>query len=192
MSRLFVIDPDLAACQALEGLVKNMKLAVICQNTIPPSSEQDAGDVYVWLGVRGDKPPQGFFKNQCIQMLKPVRAGAIFDVIRSHDLARRQPPADIRLGPFFLSTMNHELTPVSGGKTIRLTEKESQILFLLAENGAAGLSRAELMKRVWGYGESIDSHTLETHIYRLRQKIEIDPNTPALLITSEDGYVVRM
>ncbi len=73
-------------------------------------------------------------------------------------------------------------------KKIRLTDKESAILKYLYRAGDKIISRDELLKEVWGYNKQVTTHTLETHIYRLRQKIEQDPTNVRLLITQEGGY----
>lgn len=70
---------------------------------------------------------------------------------------------------------------------IRLTEKETAILKYLYNNNKI-VSRETLLEQVWGYNENIVTHTLETHIYRLRQKIEKDPSQAKILITDQNGY----
>ncbi len=72
----------------------------------------------------------------------------------------------------------------------QLTEKEMAILIYLNEARDA-VSKEDLLKQVWGYVEGIETHTIETHIYRLRQKIEIDPSSPKNLITLEGGYSLQ-
>ncbi len=74
------------------------------------------------------------------------------------------------------------------GKKVRLTEKETNILKFLyrATDGVVG--REVLLHEVWGYNAGVTTHTLETHIYRLRQKIEPDPSNARLLVTESGGY----
>jgi len=74
------------------------------------------------------------------------------------------------------------------GRKIRLTEKETAILRFLYRSGQQPISREVLLQQVWGYNSGVTTHTLETHIYRLRQKIEKDAATPELLITEAGGY----
>jgi len=76
----------------------------------------------------------------------------------------------------------------SAGRKIRLTEKETAILRFLYRSGQQPMSREVLLQQVWGYNSGVTTHTLETHIYRLRQKIEKDAATPELLITEAGGY----
>ncbi len=73
-------------------------------------------------------------------------------------------------------------------KKIRLTEKETNILKYLYRAGEKPVSREELLAEVWGYNAGVTTHTLETHVYRLRQKIEPDPANARLLLTEAGGY----
>jgi DNA-binding response OmpR family regulator len=74
------------------------------------------------------------------------------------------------------------------GKKIRLTEKETAILKFLYRAGEKVITRDVLLHEVWGYNSGVTTHTLETHIYRLRQKIERDPSKSELLVTEAGGY----
>ena len=76
----------------------------------------------------------------------------------------------------------------AGQKKIRLTEKETNILKYLYRAGDKSVSREELLAEVWGYNAGVTTHTLETHVYRLRQKIEPDPSNAKLLLTEAGGY----
>ena len=76
--------------------------------------------------------------------------------------------------------------------TLPLTEKESVLLACLCFAGGQAVSREALLSEVWGYQEGLDTHTLETHIYRLRQKLEVNPEQPEILLTAEGGYAVKV
>jgi DNA-binding response OmpR family regulator len=78
------------------------------------------------------------------------------------------------------------LTPK--GTKVRLTEKETAILRYLYRAGQKPVSRETLLQEVWGYNSGVTTHTLETHIYRLRQKVEKDAAAPAILVTESGGY----
>ncbi|KZL19628.1 Transcriptional regulatory protein WalR [Pseudovibrio axinellae] len=75
-----------------------------------------------------------------------------------------------------------------GGAKVRLTEKETSILKFLYRAGEKPVTRDVLLHEVWGYNSGVTTHTLETHIYRLRQKIERDPSNAELLVTEAGGY----
>jgi DNA-binding response OmpR family regulator len=74
------------------------------------------------------------------------------------------------------------------GSKVRLTEKETSILKFLYRAGEKVVTRDVLLHEVWGYNAGVTTHTLETHIYRLRQKIEKDPSNAELLVTEMGGY----
>ena len=74
------------------------------------------------------------------------------------------------------------------GNKVRLTDKETSILKYLYRQGPKTISRDILLKEVWGYNNRVTTHTLETHIYRLRQKIERDPSNAEILVTESGGY----
>ena len=76
----------------------------------------------------------------------------------------------------------------ANAKKVRLTEKETAILRFLYRAGQAPVSRETLLQEVWGYNSGVTTHTLETHVYRLRQKIEKDPSKAAILVTDQGGY----
>ncbi len=63
-----------------------------------------------------------------------------------------------------------------------------QILYVLNRSTDGVVARDVLLHEVWGYNAGVTTHTLETHIYRLRQKIEPDPSNARLLVTESGGY----
>ena len=92
------------------------------------------------------------------------------------------------IGPYtFRPSAKMLLEPVKN-KKIRLTEKEAAILKYLYRAGTRPVGRQVLLNEVWGYNAAVTTHTLETHIYRLRQKIEVDPANAKLLLTEGGGY----
>ena len=74
------------------------------------------------------------------------------------------------------------------GAKVRLTEKEASIIRYLYRAGKSVVKRDTLLEEVWGYNSGVTTHTLETHVYRLRQKIERDPSKAELLVTESGGY----
>ena len=102
--------------------------------------------------------------------------------LRSHESSEE---AVYRIGPYTFRPSAKLL--FEGPKRIRLTEKETNILKFLQRAGDT-VSREVLLHEVWGYNPAVTTHTLETHIYRLRQKIEKDPAHAQILITESGGY----
>ena len=80
------------------------------------------------------------------------------------------------------------IDPENDDRKIRLTEKETAILKYLFRAGENVIVRDVLLNEVWGYNSGVTTHTLETHVYRLRQKIERDPSNAELLVTEPGGY----
>lgn len=91
------------------------------------------------------------------------------------------------IGPYTFKPASKLLIDEKGSK-IRLTEKETSILKYLYRSGEKVITRDVLLHEVWGYNAGVTTHTLETHIYRLRQKIEKDPSNAELLVTETGGY----
>ena len=91
------------------------------------------------------------------------------------------------IGPYTFRPSSKLLLNPKGNK-VRLTEKETSILRYLYRAGQRPVSRETLLQEVWGYNSGVTTHTLETHIYRLRQKIEKDAAAPAILVTEAGGY----
>ncbi|MBL6457533.1 response regulator transcription factor [Belnapia sp. T6] len=92
------------------------------------------------------------------------------------------------VGPYVFRPSAKLLLEQARNRKIRLTEKESAILKYLYRAGGKPVGRQILLNEVWGYNSAVTTHTLETHIYRLRQKIEPDPTNARLLLTEGGGY----
>lgn len=104
--------------------------------------------------------------------------------LRQHELSE---DAVFRIGKYTFKPASKILVDAKGSK-IRLTEKETSILKYLYRAGEKVVTRDVLLMEVWGYNTGVTTHTLETHIYRLRQKIEEDPSNAELLVTETGGY----
>ncbi len=100
--------------------------------------------------------------------------------------------AVFKVGPYLFRPSAKQLHDAARGKRLRLTEKEAAILKFLYRAGGKPVPRQTLLNEVWGYNASVTTHTLETHIYRLRQKIEPDPTDARLLVTESGGYRLEL
>jgi DNA-binding response OmpR family regulator len=119
---------------------------------------------------------------------KPFRFAVLLARIRAHLRSHEQSEdAVFRIGPYEFRPAAKILVDDKARK-VRLTEKETNILKYLYRAGAKAVSREELLTEVWGYNAGVTTHTLETHIYRLRQKIEPEPGQARLLLTDAGGY----
>lgn len=119
---------------------------------------------------------------------KPFKFGVLLARIRAHLRSHEQSEdATFEIGPYQFQPAQKLL--IDGEeKKIRLTEKETSILKYLYRVGERPVPRDVLLNEVWGYNAAVTTHTLETHVYRLRQKIEPDPANASLLITESGGY----
>ena len=119
---------------------------------------------------------------------KPLRLGELLARIRTHlRQYQHQENARIKIGAFHFIQGRKILSHRETGETLNLTEKESAIIKYLLKKSGQVTPKSELLEEVWGYGDQISTHTLETHIYRLRQKINYVDDTP-FIVTKENGY----
>jgi DNA-binding response OmpR family regulator len=120
---------------------------------------------------------------------KPFRLAELLARLRAQmRIFENSEDAVFTIGPYQFRPSAKLLLDVVRNKRIRLTEKEASILKFLYRAGTTPVARQVLLNEVWGYNASVTTHTLETHIYRLRQKIEPDPARLRLLITEGGGY----
>jgi DNA-binding response OmpR family regulator len=120
---------------------------------------------------------------------KPFRANEL--LARLHAQLRlfdTSEDAVFTIGPFTFRPSAKLLMRVATKQRIRLTAKEVDIIKFLYRNAKRVVSRQMLLDEVWGYNAGVTTHTLETHVYRLRQKIESDPANCRLLMTAPGGY----
>lgn len=151
-------------------------VALLCPSAV-------AGDAvplpFVQLGERGDGAAR--------LLPIPARIHDIFDALEAvaqESLNMSGPKAYagwvLDFGRLILRTPS--------GQDVSLTDTEARLLAMLFDADGAELDKETLLQRVWGYRPGLDTHTLETHIYRLRQKIETNPTNPTFLMTTEAGY----
>ena len=119
---------------------------------------------------------------------KPFKFAVLLARIRAQLRQHEQSEdAVFAIGPYAFKPASKLLQGGDGAK-VRLTEKETSILKYLYRAGEKVVTREVLLQEVWGYNAGVTTHTLETHIYRLRQKIEKDPAKAELLVTEAGGY----
>jgi DNA-binding response OmpR family regulator len=120
---------------------------------------------------------------------KPFRLSVLLARLRAQlRIFENSEDAILMIGPYAFRPSTKLLQDVAKGRRIRLTEKEASILKFLYRAGTRSVPRQILLNEVWGYNAAVTTHTLETHIYRLRQKIEPDPANARLLVTESGGY----
>ena len=165
--------PDIDGCDAVRILRKNGFKAPILMLT---AHDTDSDTIL------------GFESGANDYVTKPFRFGVLLARIRA--LLRQHDASDdgiFTIGPYTFRPSSKLLLNPKGNK-VRLTVKETAILRYLYRVGERPVSRETMLQEVWGYHSEVTTHTLETHIYRLRQKIEKDATAPTILVTEAGGY----
>ena len=122
-------------------------------------------------------------------IVKPFRLGVLLARLRAHIRQHeRSDDAVFTIGPYTFQPSAKLLLDNETNKKVRLTDKEAAILKYLYRSGDRVVGREVLLDEVWGYNAGVTTHTLETHVYRLRQKIERDPSNARILVTEPGGY----
>ncbi|CAA7621890.1 response regulator transcription factor [Magnetospirillum sp. UT-4] len=176
--RLLLIDDDPVLRQTLAELLEGAGYDVAAVAGPADSTGFDLGgfDLLVGGPVDSGEVP-------VLALAKPVRPRTLLGEI-GRCLAAR--PDGFALGPWRVDLAARLLADPTG-RRVRLTDKEAAILEHLHRAGGV-VARETLLAEVWGYSAHVDTHTLETHIYRLRRKIEADPSNVCLLVTEAGGY----
>ena len=181
--KITIIDQNAGSREQLTALLARENI-VNCEVLAEAGG---AEGVYLWIGEKDQKPPGDLKTGENDRFTRPVRAGAVLDRVRRLQAMAKNTGKKIAIGPFELDVHSNEIL-LAEDRAVRLTDKEKEILVLLAEAKGKAVDRQALLEKVWGYAEGLDTHTLETHIYRLRQKIERDPAKPEILLTNSSGY----
>jgi DNA-binding response OmpR family regulator len=120
---------------------------------------------------------------------KPFRLGVLLARLRAQlRQFELSDDATFPIGPYTFRPSAKMLSNADNNRKIHLTEKETAILKYLYRMGDRPVTREVLLDEVWGYNAGVTTHTLETHIYRLRQKIEPEPTNAQILVTEPGGY----
>lgn len=122
-----------------------------------------------------------------IKLSYPVRFGRVLDQVSSA-LSDGGQGKILNLGGARVDVHRGFYYKDEHSEAVRLTEKEVALLLLLYQANGEAVSRERMLDDVWQYATGVETHTLETHIYRLRQKIESDPANPKILQTNDSGY----
>lgn len=169
--------PD--ACAFISGFLKNAGL----EENIDLQPVKDSDDT-----IRAEATDIAPLTFKC-----PVRIGEVIDALFKEKAQNAKSSNIIEHNAFVLNktlgTLGLKNSPKS--PDIKLTEKEVALIDYLYNNKHRIVARKELLAAVWDYAENVETHTLETHIYRLRQKIETDPSNPQILCTDENGYRLK-
>ena len=144
-------------------------------------------------------PDDSFLKGVCKKLdsqkeivLKPIKVSDLLTAISRKIALQNSGGKDLKIANYGFRRNEKVLINLDTKVRVRLTEKETDILWQLWQAPQNELSRQKLLSDVWGYNEEISSHTLETHIYRLRKKIENSSSEAFILTTTENGYRLNL
>ena len=144
------------------------------------------GDAFVFLDSLEEKNKAG-----CFYIKRPCRLGVLVDEVKdylnhSFHLSQLKP---VEIGSLILNPKTLQMSHAQTQNETYLTEKEVEILFLLTGSEIPVL-RQVLLDKIWGYAKTVETHTLETHLYRLRQKIENTFGIKDLIVMRDGGYIL--
>ncbi len=123
---------------------------------------------------------------------KPFFLSGFLDSIKaSIHIFENSADGALEFNQYILYPIRKEILNLRNNELIKLTEKEVSIIKYLYKNKEKIISKSDLMKEVWGYALDAATHTVETHIYRLRQKVEHEDEAAQLILTSEGGYQLK-
>ena len=144
-------------------------------------------------------PDEPFFKgiyqtldSQKEILLKPIKVSDLLAAISGKLASHNSGGKELKIANYGFRRNEKVLINLDTKVRVRLTEKETDILWQLWQAPQNELSRQKLLSDIWGYTDEISSHTLETHIYRLRKKIENGSSEALILITTENGYRLNL
>lgn len=195
----FVIHSGGSAKEAIEGVQSKQIDLLIMDVGLP---DMDGRDAVKQMRKDGFKAPiimltghdsegdtiLGLEAGANDYVTKPFRFAVLLARIRAQLRQHEQSEdAVFKVGPYQFKPSQKLLTAEDGRK-LRLTEKEAAIIRFLYRAEKNVVTRDVLLEEVWGYNSGVTTHTLETHVYRLRQKIEQDPSNAEILVTENGGY----
>ena len=203
---LLLVDPDHGVREALSDQLEQEGFATSCLASIDQAAPQVPALILLGPGaleaeaIARWRPPAPVIAlidrgQEAVAadpvfaafLTRPVRIAELVALIERLILAGAG-RGERAIGPYLFQPAAKLLREPARNRTVRLTEKEAAMLELLYRAGAEGLSRERLLAEVWGYSDTVTTHTLETHIYRLRRKIERDAGDARLLLTEPGGY----
>ena len=154
-----------------------------CDKSLQSNSNNDS----ILINISEYKITLSINSLNSISLNKPVKFISILTSIdKLLDINKKKITTEIKIQNILINTTLQKA--IIDNKEIDLTEKEISIITHLYNAPDNTISKQDLLLTIWGYSESIDTHTLESHIYKLRQKIEKDSSNPKIIITEKNGY----
>jgi len=175
MLKIYLKLQDLNSHDALQELLAQ---AGVC---VKKNMEECEGVLYAHLALNTSLPSLNFSS-----LPLPIRFLDLLSLLENLPYSQ-----EITFFHFTLDLREKILKNLQTQQEQRVTEKECQLLRFFHQNKGKELSKETLLKEIWEYHPEAETHTLETHIYRLRQKLEEDPNVPQILLNCREGYWMK-
>ncbi len=161
-------------------------------------TDADAADLVIARVKTANAAPHlllgGKAEEGCEVLPMPLRLGDLTDRVRYilSGRGRFARSSMIEFAGFILNTEDGVMTDEVSETQVRLTDKEKLLIISLYEQDTKSLDRQGLLQKVWGYADTAETHTLETHLYRLRQKLEESFNVKDLIVTKDGIYTLKV
>ena len=196
----FITEGTAAGTVAIDRTKEQYFDGIVLDNSLPDMGGREVCRVMRRTGVKSPiimltaadtdhDPTPEFDAGANHYVTKPFKIGVLLTrlrtSIREHEKSQH---AAFKIGPYTFRPAAKIMVDTETEKKIRLTDKETAIVKFLYLAGERVVSRDDLLGEVWGYNADVTTHTLETHVYRLRQKIEREPSNADLLVTEPNGY----
>ena len=124
---------------------------------------------------------------------KPLVLNNFFNLLQAGiNIYENSSDGYLNFNQYELRPSKKEILNLRNNEIIKLTEKEVAIIKYLYKAKDKIVSKNELLQEVWGYSPEVTTHTIETHIYRLRQKVEHEDAAAQIILTSDGGYQLKL
>ena len=169
--------------------IESSTALIIDKNSLEKLSYQEINSLKLFV-INDDSIDTSDYKNNQFLISRPFKILDLFSLVENNiDQVKKREQKKIKFNRHIFDPVTRTL--YRNEKFIRLTEKECDIFTTLVESKNKYLSKKFLLKKVWKYGQEIDTHTLETHLYSLRKKIDKSLGTKNLVIYEEKkGYLI--
>ena len=185
--QLELIAPDFSFYDQYQDDIIFDAVVIDQKQNIPASLSEAINIPIIFLGNETDNVP-----DSAIIINKPFKLENLLDsVLSCINFSSRGANAIISFGHYTLDSFHKQLIHSKNNSATKLTEREVAIISYLYKTKGKTVSKGELLSEVWEYNPEATTHTVETHIYRLRQKIDADNHGQNPIITEENGYSLQ-
>ncbi len=158
------------------------------QNILHFLKKKLAGSCCIFILDRKMKLPKANFNFRAF--IQPIMFNDLLRYIKTLETNFDKRKLNVVIGNKLYDRLNSILINSFNGDFIKLTDLENKLIYYIL-NKNDGCTKAEILKNVWEHNAELETHTMESLIYRLRKKIEEDPNQPRTLIQIKKKYYLK-